>query len=94
MTPNTTFNPFGSTDEQLTADLAEADAASGEERTKALESAQQRVLDLAWFAPVYWQQGLIYVGDRVTNVQVSPLNNLPNPVAPTAEGGWKPTASK
>jgi peptide/nickel transport system substrate-binding protein len=94
MTPNTTFNPFGSTDEELNAHLAEADAASGEARTKALESAQQRVLDLAWFAPVYWQQGLLYVGDRVTNVEVSPLNNLPNPVAPTAEGGWKPTASE
>lgn len=91
MTPNTTFNPFGSVDDELTAALTEAASASGDARTDALERAQQRVIDLAWFAPVYWQQELVYVGPRVTNVEVTPLNNLPNPVAPTEDGGWQPT---
>ena len=95
MAPNTTFNPFGAKDEQVTSALNEAAATTDPAaRDAALKRAQERVLDLAWFAPVYWSQELLYVGPKVANVRISEHNNLPNPVAPTKDGGWQPAATK
>lgn len=95
MAPNTTFNPFGAKDEQVTAALNEAAATTDEAtRDAALKRAHERVLDLAWFAPVYWSQELLYVGPKVANVKISEKNNLPNPVAPTKDGGWQPAATQ
>jgi peptide/nickel transport system substrate-binding protein len=73
----TSFNPFGSTDDQITALFQQAVAAPTAERDKLLKKMATRVRELAWFVPVTIQEGIVLARPGVPKFTPGPLNSYP-----------------
>ena len=70
----TSFNPFGSSDEQINELFAEAVAATPAEREKALNKRADRVRELAWFVPVSIQETIVLSNADAPKFTIGPLN--------------------
>jgi peptide/nickel transport system substrate-binding protein len=74
-----TFNPFGSTDAQLTSLLNKAAATPGKAGTKLYQQAMTRVVDLGWFIPVVRSDSVYLAGSKIGGITTGPNNSYPNP---------------
>lgn len=84
----TTENPFGSTDAQVTKLNSEASAAPQSQQASLYQQLSQRLVQLAWFAPVYESQNIYYFSSSVTNYKTSATKPTMAPTAPIAADGW------
>jgi len=72
VTPTGGFNPMGSSDDEINALYAEAGAATNDEdRAVLLEQINARVVDLAWFLPMFNDAYGYALSDKVTGVEWS-----------------------
>lgn len=85
-------NAFGVQDAEFDALIAQAIAASGDEKASLEEQVTRRSNELAWFVPIVATLNLYYVSPKVTNVTISPRNPNPMPVGPTADLSWQPAS--
>lgn len=84
----TAENPFGSTDAQVTKLYGEANAAPQSQQASLYQQVNQRLVQLAWFAPVYQAQNIYYFSSSVTNYKTSAAKPTMAPTAPIAADGW------
>lgn len=89
LTPTSAFNPWQVTDPQLDALMTKALSLPPAQAALVYQQAAERVTELAWFNPVYQADQILLVNKDTQGVAMSAVNNLPNPVAPTASGGFR-----
>jgi len=70
----TSFNPFGSSDDQINALFQQAVGAPPAERDKALIKMADRVRELAWFVPVSINETIVISGARAPKFSIGALN--------------------
>jgi peptide/nickel transport system substrate-binding protein len=73
----TSFNPFGSSDDQINALFQQAVSADPAAEDTALKQMASRARDLAWFAPVVLQQTIVMARPDVPKFTIGPLNSYP-----------------
>jgi peptide/nickel transport system substrate-binding protein len=84
----TQYNPFGTTEDSITADLETASASSDEDaQAEAFASAMETaIVDQAWLSNVVYTPSFIITSDKVTNIEWGSSLSAPdisNLVAPT-----------
>lgn len=90
------FNPFGTTNPQLTSLLGQiATATSASQQSSAAEQVNSWLVKQAWFAPITPLSYIYLVGPKIAGVQsVSPLSaGTLNPVGPLPTLSWYAKAS-
>lgn len=87
-TVGTPENPFGSTDAQVTKLYDQANAASASQQPALYQKVEDKLVKLAWFAPVYQSENFYYFRPTVKNTR----NSLAKPTmmiaAPLPNDGW------
>jgi peptide/nickel transport system substrate-binding protein len=82
-------NPFKSEDAELTelytAAVAETDA---DAQAAAWQAVSERVVELAWFAPLYVQKNIYFVSPDLEGFNVTNENDLFSAFDPTGENSW------
>ena len=87
--PGTFLNPFSTQNPVANRYLIQGDANANPTQQAALwAKATDVYVKAAWYAPLYLANSLYYVSPSLKNVQVNVHNNVPDPFAPTAAGGW------
>jgi len=83
-------NPSGIKDPELEA-LNEASlTASEEERLEIYEEMTELIAELAWNIPVLSTNDIHYIGEDVTNVEITGARPIPLIVGPAPEYAWQP----
>ncbi|PRY13053.1 ABC transporter substrate-binding protein [Kineococcus rhizosphaerae] len=82
-------DPFGTADPTLTALYAQAQAASGADRTAVFEQITKASNEAAWFIPAVSTDNVFAVDADLQNVTASALNPNPLPVSPDPRYAWK-----
>lgn len=82
-------NPYGTTDSRLTSLLGDVASQSGDQQTKSAQAFQDRLLDLAWFAPIAVGDNVFYVSKKIQNATVTNNSPLWSPFGPTADTSWQ-----
>jgi peptide/nickel transport system substrate-binding protein len=82
-------NPYGTTDPQLTSLLGDSAVQSGDQQVKSAQAFQDRLLDLAWFAPIAVGDNVFYLSKKLQNATVSNESPLWSPFGPTADTSWQ-----
>jgi peptide/nickel transport system substrate-binding protein len=91
----TFFNPFNSTDPELTSLLSQAAASTGSAEQEAVfEKLNQRLIQLAWFAPVSPLNNVFIISPKLGGVGTPSLTSsgLLDPVGPAPDLSWYPKA--
>jgi peptide/nickel transport system substrate-binding protein len=87
-TVGTPENPFGSTDSQVTTLYNEANAAPASQQPALYQQVEDRLVKLAWFAPVYQSENFYYFRSNVKNTMWSLTKPTLMVVAPVPGDGW------
>lgn len=83
-------NPFGSTDPQVTKLYDEANAAPASQQAALYKKVEDRLVKLAWFAPVYQYDNYYYFRSTVRNTTFSQAKPTLMVTAPVPGDGWYP----
>lgn len=82
-------NPFQSSDEEINRLWQEAtDAIDPEEQAETYRELSNRVVEQAWFAPLYVQSSIYYVSPEIEGFSVTDENDLYSPVDVAGEYTW------
>lgn len=77
LSPTATFNPFGYTDPEMEAMIAEIQTGDEETQERVVRDLNAHIVEEAWFAPFYRVQGSVGT-DANTAVEMLPSNAFPN----------------
>lgn len=77
LSKDSTFNPFGYTDDTVRGILDEFPAADETGRTELIKELNAHIVEEAWFAPFFRIDGVVATGSN-TKVTMLPSNTLPN----------------
>jgi peptide/nickel transport system substrate-binding protein len=84
--PTAQFNPFKSTDAKLMSLYQQAAAAPDAERKKLDQQMEERLMDIAWVAPISFIDSVMYSRQQIDGVDLTAGNGTSNPT------WWKPAA--
>jgi peptide/nickel transport system substrate-binding protein len=87
-TAGTPLNPMGSTDPQVTSLYNQANAAPVAQQAALYQQLQDRLVKLAWFAPVYQADDIYYMTSSVKNYSSSAVKPTMMLAAPIPTDGW------
>jgi peptide/nickel transport system substrate-binding protein len=85
--PTAQFNPFHTNDAKLMSLYNQAAAAAPAERKKLDQQTEERLMDLAWVAPISFIDGVIFSRTSIGGIELTSGNGSSNPV------WWKPVSS-